>query len=354
VHRRPGQVAAVRPAAGAADAGTDGRDHVPSRRPRRPWLRRLLTLGVIVLLLPIPWRHASSGPIPATAWRLDGRLHVDGQPVDPPGRWTWLAIGRPQLVGEAIWEAVVGTDQPATDLRDGLVTRSPALAEPAAAAVGLRAAGQVVPLGFIVEVHGPLEPGYPERAIVVSIDGLDLTDRQAFDQAASGWEAVAGVPTTPLPQTIAFSLQDGREFTAPGRRLPYRVVSTLDVAPVELEASITFGFMRWLPFDWVRDFSLGSSHGLMVALTTYADASGYDLAQGRHVAGTGGIRGDGMVTRIGSLPAKARAAHRAGADVLVYPAMQVGELEGEDLDGMTLVPVRTLSEAVEWLAQPVA
>jgi hypothetical protein len=353
MHREPGQVGTAPPGAGGAGRGAEEPD--PRRPPRyRRWLRWLPVLLVLGLALPIPWRSANSGPIPATAWRLDGRLHVDGQSVDPPGRWTWLAIGRPQLVGEALWQAVVGTEEPATDLRDGLVTRSPSLAEPAAAAVGLRAAGREVPLGFVVEVSGPLEPGYPQRAIVASIDGHLLTDRYAFDVAASGWEAAAGVPTTPEPQTIAFALEDGREFTASGRRLPYRVVSTLDVAPVELEAGITFGFMRLLPSGWLRNFSLGSSHGLMVALTTYADASGSDLAQGRHVAGTGGIRGDGMVTRIGSLPAKAHAAHRAGADVLLFPAVQAGELEDEDLGGVTLVPVRTLSEAIEWLAQPVA
>lgn len=309
---------------------------------------------IVVLLLPIPWMHTNDGFAVATAWRLDGRLEVEGVPVDPPGRWTWLAVGRPQLVGEALWHAVVGSDDTARDMRRGLLTRSPALAEPAAVAVGLRAAGHDVPLRLIVEARDPIAPGYPQRAMIVTIDGLELTDRQAWEQARSGWEAEAGVPTTAGTERTAFSLPDGRRFTAPGVGLPYRVVNTLDVAPVDLEAGISFPLLRWLPGDWLRNLSLGSSHGAMVALTTYADASGHDLAQGRHIAGTGGIRGDGVVTRIGGLTAKAKAAQRAGADVLLFPASQARELQDEDLGGMALVPVRTLDEAIVWLQQPVA
>jgi predicted S18 family serine protease len=106
----------------------------------------------------------------------------------------------------------------------------------------------------------------------------------------------------------------------------------------------------WLPdigvVRWARSLALGPSHGLMVALTTYAHAVDGDIAQGRHIAGTGGIRGDGVVTPIGGLPSKARAAKRAGADVLLYPASQAHQLAGFDAGNMLLVPVRTLGDAI--------
>lgn len=312
---------------------------------------------VVVLLLPIPWLHVDSGFTPGTAWRLDGRLEIDGRPLDPPGRWTWLAVGRPQLVGEAIWDAVVGTEDPPRNLRRGLITRRPALAEPAAAAVGLRAAGRDVPMGLIVEARNPIRDDYPERAVIVSIDGIPLTGRQAWEEwrarEADGG-AAASEGGTLTHHTLAFSLSDGRRFIAPGPGIPYQVINILDTAPADLEVGISFGVAQMLPVDWFRNLSLGSSHGMMVALTTYADAVGGDLAQGRHIAGTGGIRGDGIVDRIGGLPIKARAAKRAGADVLIFPASQADELEGQDLGGLTLVPVTTLSEAIEWLEQPAA
>lgn len=326
---------------------------------RRRWTTLALIVAMVVLLLPIPWRVVDSGNLPGMAWRLDGRLEVDGQPADPPGRWSWLAVGRPQLVVEAIWNRLSPASQDVTDMRRGLATRSPALAEPSAAAIGLRAAGRDVPLGLIVEAREPMHDGLPETARIVAIDGLKLDDRQAWNQVASAWENEVELPTDERDAAdeahmVAFSLPDGRRFTAPGPGLPYRVVSILDTAPVDLEAGITFGFARWLPVDWFRHLSLGSSHGMMVALVAYADEARHDLAQGRHIAGTGGIRGDGIVTRIGGLPRKAQAARRAGADVLLFPASQADQLAGEDLGGMTLVPVRTLSEAIEWLSQPVA
>ena len=328
----------------------------PGRR-RRRWLVLGVVTLVVALVLPIPWLHVISDDPPGTAWRLDGRLEVNDTSIDPPGRWTWLAVGRPQLVGEWLWDQMVGTDNPPDNLRDGPITRSPALSEPSAAAVGLRQAGRDVPLGLLVEVRDPLVEGLPQSALIAAIDGIQLTDRQAWELARSGWEAEAGLPTSAddaASQQMTFRLHDGRTFTTDSNGLPYGQITTLDVAPDGLSAGITFAFTRWLPVDWLREMSLGSSHGSMVALTTYAQASGKDLAQGRHIAGTGGILGDGTITRIGGLEAKARAAHRAGAQVMLVPASQIDRLADEDLPGMTLVPVESLEDAIRWLEQPVA
>ncbi|WP_162941937.1 hypothetical protein [Desertimonas flava] len=97
---------------------------------------------------------------------------------------------------------------------------------------------------------------------------------------------------------------------------------------------------------WWRDLGLGRSHGMMVALVTYADAEGIDLAHGRAIAGTGGINADGTVSTISGLVAKATAARRVGADVLLYPAAQSDELSGFAAGTMRLVPVRTLDDAI--------
>jgi hypothetical protein len=316
---------------------------------------------VLVLLLPVPWLHVVSDDPPGTAWRLDGRLEVNGNTVDPEGEWTWLAVGRPQLVGEVLWEEAFGTTDPADDLRAGPITRSPALSEPSAAAVGLRQAGRDVPLGLLVEVREPLVEGLPQSGVIASINGVQVTDRHTWKRATGNWgvdvrirEPYGATAYKPeVDQSVTFGLADGRRFTTPGHDLPYEFVHMLDLAPEDLTAGISFVSADWLPVDWFRELSLGSSHGSMVALTTYAQASGRDLSQGRHIAGTGAIAGDGAYVRIGGLPSKARAAHRSGADVLLFPASQEAELEGMDLDGMTLVPVRNLEEAVEWLARPV-
>ena len=333
-----------------------------SRTRRQRWLVRAAIAVLVVLLLPVPWLHVVSEDPPGTAWRLSGRLQVNGEVIDPPGRWTWLAVGRPALVGEVLRDAVIPPDRPPVDMRTASATLRPALAEPAAAAVGLRHAGVDIPLGLLVEVYEPLMEGLPERAVITQLEGIPLTDREAWDQASSGPivlpEAAPGDDEVALggPSQLSFETATGGAFVVERdeRGLPYRVVRTLDTAPPTLDAGIAFEVTEFLPVDWFRELSLGSSHGLMVALTTYAHVAEADLAAGRHIAGTGGIRGDGTVVAIGGLRAKAEAARRAGADVLFFPASQALILQGFDAGAMTLVPVVTLGDAIEWLTGPTA
>lgn len=351
----------------ATGRGTAGRGGAVARRARPAvrWVRRGLLAGLLVLALPVPWLHVVSDDPIGTAWRLDGRLHVAGEAVDPPGRWSWLAVGRPAFVAEVVRDRVVTNPAPAIDMRTDSMTLRPALAEPAAAAVGLRHAGVDVPLGLLVEVSGPLIDGLPERAIITQLDGVPLVDRTAWEEVTSllgapAAEAVivdgVGPDATSASAPLTFETAANGAFEVPwtGDGLPYRVVRTLDTAPETLEARITFAAMDLLPTEWFRELSLGSSHGLMVALTTYAHASGLDLAQGRHIAGTGGIRGDGSVVPIGGLPAKAAAARRAGVDVLFVPSMQQGLLANVDTGGMEVVPVETLADAIAHLTGPTA
>lgn len=343
-------------------------------RPLWRWMRRVAVLAVLTLLLPVPWLHVVSEDPPGSAWRLNGRLHVDGQPIDPPGRWSWLAVGRPALVGEVLRDELLGLEPVATDMRTESVLLRPALAEPAAAAVGLRHAGRQLPMGLLVEVYGPLVEGLPQRAVLTQLEGIPLTDRDAWNRATVGiaaaqvpgaeGELAHGVDADDEPvhssgaarDPLTFQTLQGGAFHVERQDdgLPYRVVRTLDTAPEGFDARIAFAVIDALPTQWFRELSLGSSHGLMVALTTYAHVSEVDLAAGRHIAGTGGIRGDGTVVPIGGLAAKAQAAERAGADVLFFPATQAAALGGFDPGTMDLVPVATLGEAISYLTGPTA
>lgn len=318
---------------------------------RRRWSWLVVGITVLALLMPVPWLHHVSPDPLGTAWRLNGRLVVDDEVIDPPGRWSWLAIGRPPLVIELLRNRLFGTDNPPSDLREGSLAHRPALSDPAAAAVGLRAAGREVPMRIAIEVRRPLIDGLPSAARITTVNGEPIVDRRVWEQVAGSWS-----PETVFDpaESISFTTGSGERFQTTGPGLPYQVVTTIDLAPEGLDARIRFALVDALPLDWVRNLSLGNSHGMMVALLTYTHASGRDLAQGRHIAGTGGILGDGTVTRIGGLASKARAAKRAGADVLLVPAGQVGQLEGEDLAGVEVVPVSTLRDAITWLARPVA
>jgi hypothetical protein len=301
---------------------------------RRRWLRRAVVLVVIVLLLPVPWRHHVSETPPGLAWRLNGRLHVDGRVVDPPGRWSWLTVGRPPLVGEVLWQQVRG-EPLARDLRAGPVVAHPQVSDPIAVAAGRNAAGAGLPMAILVEASGAVADGLPDPVVLTRLNGVALTDRRSFDLAV---QRARG--------STWFWTEDGTYHRSRELELPYLRVTVYDIAPPDLEARVGSDHPA---LRWVRSLAVGYSHGLVVALMAYADESGFDLAQGRHIAATGRMLGDGSVGRIGGLPAKARAARRAGADVFLFPSTQAVELVGFDPGAMELIGVADLQGAVEAL-----
>ncbi len=279
-------------------------------------------------------------------WRLDRRLHVGGQALDPPGHWSWLTVGRPALVGELLWQRVAKARDPgarsiARDLRKGSVNSRPAHTESVAAAVGLRRAGQDVTLTVRVTVSVP-EPGHtglPQRAVLTRINGVAIEDRESLRHALDAAAAREG---------LSFQTEAGEHHVLATDDLPYQHMEIVDLAP-DVEAAVGG---QGPPYSWIRSMSMGSSHGLMVGLTTYAAVTDEDLAAGRHIAGTGRLFGDGTVGSIGGLKAKAGAARRSGADVLLYPASQTHLLATFDPGSMRLVPVTSLDEAIAALVQP--
>jgi len=303
------------------------------RRGRRRILIALSIVVVVAMFTPIPWL-LPRGTDWGMAWRLDGNLAVNGEVVAPSGRWTWLTAGRPPLVVEVLLSEK-GTTR---DLRDAPASTQPEFNEPMAAAVGLVHAGYEIEFGLIVEAVNPINSNYPERAIVVEMNGVPLSNYAMWKMVVAN----SGGPVT-------FRTNEGQLHTAPGPGLPYERVYIIDEAPQGVRAVVGGPLASIPPFKYIRNLALGRSHGLIVALATYAHAADGDLAAGRHVAATGGVRGDGTVTRIGGLLAKASAARRAGVEIMFFPADQAGELAGFDPGVMELVPVRTLAEAIVFL-----
>jgi PDZ domain-containing protein len=298
---------------------------------------KLLVLATAVALAPVPWVHLVDEDPPGNAWKLNGRLVVEGEVINPPGRWSWLTVGRPPMFAEVLADRLVSTGH-TRDMRTAADAQRPRVNEPAAAAVGLAHAGQDIAFGLLVEAIGPDHGYLPDQAVITWLNGIELTDRAA-------WQAAVGTAKDP----VVFRTADGRTYTAPGSLLPYDRIHVVDLAPDDIEAAIGGQLAAVAPVGWFRDLALGRSHGLMIALMTYADVAGHDLAAGRHIAGTGGIRGDGAVTRIGGLPAKAAAARSRGADVLLFPASQAAELEDFRPGRMRLLPVDSLEEAIKLL-----
>ena len=107
----------------------------------------------------------------------------------------------------------------------------------------------------------------------------------------------------------------------------------------------------WAPFS--IDFNLanigGPSAGLMFSLAVVDKLTTGDLNDGKFVAGTGTIDSEGKVGSIGGITHKMLAAREAGATVFLVPADNCDEAKSAHEDGLQLVKVETLNQAVDAL-----
>ncbi|GEL18651.1 PDZ domain-containing protein [Pseudonocardia asaccharolytica DSM 44247 = NBRC 16224] len=90
----------------------------------------------------------------------------------------------------------------------------------------------------------------------------------------------------------------------------------------------------------------GPSAGLIFALAVVDKLTPGELTGGRFIAGTGAIRSDGVVQPIRGIPFKTKAARDAGATVFLVPAENCAEARSTTPDGLELVRVDDLADAV--------
>ncbi len=93
----------------------------------------------------------------------------------------------------------------------------------------------------------------------------------------------------------------------------------------------------------------GPSAGLMFALAVVDKLTPGELTGGTFIAGTGAIQPDGVVIPIRGVPFKMRAAREAGATVFLVPAANCEEARSTRPDGLRLVKVEGLADAVAHL-----
>ncbi|MFC4084652.1 YlbL family protein [Amycolatopsis samaneae] len=94
----------------------------------------------------------------------------------------------------------------------------------------------------------------------------------------------------------------------------------------------------------------GPSAGLMFTLAIIDRLTPGDLAAGRHIAGTGEISETGQVGPIGGISFKVVGAREAGATDFLVPAHNCAEAKTAAPDGLNLIKVSTLDDALAQLA----
>ena len=173
-----------------------------------------------------------------------------------------------------------------------------------------------------------------------AIDGVDGVPVTSLDQFQSIMEK-----TKPDQEVV---LDFRRKNAAPGvttiklRSNPDKPHGYLGIGVVEAP---------WAPFT--IDFNLanigGPSAGLVFSLAVIDKLTTGELSGSKFVAGTGTIDADGKVGSIGGITHKIVAAHEAGATVFLVPADNCEEAKSAHEDGIDLVKVANLGDAVDAL-----
>jgi PDZ domain-containing protein len=134
------------------------------------------------------------------------------------------------------------------------------------------------------------------------------------------------------PQEVAITLGTGAQ---PGRG--YLGIALTERPEVPFTITITLADVG------------GPSAGLMFALAIVDKLTPGALTGNTFVAGTGEIATDGQVGPIGGIPLKMLRAREAGATVFMVPAENCSEAAQRAPDGLRLVRVGTLTDAVHAL-----
>ncbi len=90
----------------------------------------------------------------------------------------------------------------------------------------------------------------------------------------------------------------------------------------------------------------GPSAGMMFSIAIVDLLTPGPITNGKQIAGTGTIDGDGNVGPIGGIARKLVGAQRAGATLFLAPKSNCNEVVGNIPAGLTVVPVETLTEAI--------
>jgi PDZ domain-containing protein len=215
-----------------------------------------------------------------------------------------------------------------------------------AAAVGMRAAGEDVTISgdgarIVRTVPGTPADGALERGdVIVEVDGQQISLASEVSAVLSRQQTGDDVEITVrrggerVTETI--TLVELAEVGGPGigvlaSTVNLRIDTPLDVQP--------------RPGTQVG----GPSAGLMIALGVYEATTETDLARGRTIAGTGFIDTSGNVGPISGIAEKVRGAELAGADTFLAPAAQAEEADAAAPDGLEVISVESLQDAIEAL-----
>ena len=129
----------------------------------------------------------------------------------------------------------------------------------------------------------------------------------------------------------------------------------VEITPELNQDAWVIGAMIGYTYEFPIDLSLqlgdvgGPSGGLIFSLGIIDALTPGSIASDGHIAGTGTITADGLVGPIGGIELKMIAAKNAGAQVFLAPRDNCAQIIGNIPDGLEVVSVRDLGEALQVL-----
>jgi Lon-like protease len=326
--------------------------------------RRILTLLValvpvivfsaVVAVVTVPYVSLGPGPTFNTLGEVDGKQVVDieGTEVHPASghlnmttvsQSDGLKLGQAMLLWMSGREQLVPRDlvYPPDKSREQVdkenntdFKRSEASAE--YAALGLLKYPKAVTIDSVND-SGPSANKLHAGDAIDAVDGTKITSLDQFQSLLKG--------TKPGQQVVI----DYRRKNAPPGSATITLGSNKDRAYGYLGVAVLEA--PWAPFKIAFNLANvgGPSAGLMFSLAVIDKLTTGDLAGPKFIAGTGTINSDGQIGAIGGITHKMLAAHEAGATVFLVPAENCDEARSGNDDGLELVKVDNLGQAVDAL-----
>ena len=180
---------------------------------------------------------------------------------------------------------------------------------------------------------------------ILRIDGKDVTSPEQVAKTVRG---------APIGTTFELTIsRDGVEVDGSVKNNVEQTVKVTSAANPDdpkipfIGIGVGVFYSAGFPIDFTLSDVGGPSAGLMFATGIIDKLTPDNLTHGKHIAGTGTIAPDGKVGAIGGIRQKMAGARNVGAELFLMPKVHCTEARDHIPDGLTVVPVETLTNAMD-------
>ncbi|GHF65454.1 hypothetical protein GCM10018787_12090 [Streptomyces thermodiastaticus] len=187
--------------------------------------------------------------------------------------------------------------------------------------------------------------------VIKAVDGTEVTQPSDVAKLVTRHKPGQDVVFTIVPAKDQAAAEKQHRTATATKDVTLTTARSHDAGAERAVVGISAGTDHTFPFD--IDIELadvgGPSAGLMFALGIYDKLTPGSLTGGTFVAGTGTIDDDGKVGPIGGVEMKTLGARSRGAQYFLTPADNCAAAAEDAPDGLTLVKVRTMKDALDAL-----